>query len=204
MKATAALPVTIPEWAANDPLGLRWWQHRLAHPEVERLLVGFAREWRRARPGEQCSIKMCWERLRWETSVGDLSRRGFRLNNTHTALWSRWLMENYPDLAEPPIFVTRVRPSQGTPHSISPRPPNGAESAAHTTSQRVEPLELPTLWRVLGPNGRTRHLIRRSVGNDPEAEGLCGLMGEPRRSPASVPRCHTCLYRIGQLAREEP
>lgn len=186
---------TIPTWA-DDSIGHRWIAFHAAHPEVGEALLRLAREWRRARPDSECSLKMLWERLRWETAIGDPDAN-YRLNNIYTSLYARWLMETYPDLAG--LFTLRARQTDGPPDKPDP-PLNGHHSPADTPSQ---PLELPTLWRVLGPNGRSRHLIRRSLEHDPEAEALCGLSGMPRRDE-SLPRCATCQRQIAELIGSSP
>lgn len=80
-----------PEWA-DDPIGIRWWDFHKTHPEVYGTLLRFCDEWVEARPGQQCGIKMLWERLRWEHAIGNIGG-DFKLNNNFTSLYARYLME---------------------------------------------------------------------------------------------------------------
>ena len=94
-----------PVWA-DDTIGVRFWEFHQAHPEVEAALIRLARQWQQARPGSTCGMKMLWERLRWEHAVGNLTGADFKLNNTFTAMYARWLSER-PEFGD--LFNLRAR-----------------------------------------------------------------------------------------------
>lgn len=97
--------VTQPAWA-HDPLGDAWWAFHCEHPEVYVALRRLAREWR-SRRRDRCGIGMLWERLRWETALGDPDA-DYKLNNNHRSLYARALMDWEPDLVD--LFELRKRP----------------------------------------------------------------------------------------------
>lgn len=67
-------------------------------PEVYRRLVDLAR--RAAAKGKRVGVRALWEKLRWDTEVGDPDRRdGFKLNDHHAPYYSRLMMRDEPDLA---------------------------------------------------------------------------------------------------------
>lgn len=94
-----------PEWA-NDAIGVRWWEFNLANPVVLSRLISLCMDWREARPGERVSMKMLWERLRWETAVGDATA-DYRLNNSYTSLYARFILVLRPEWDG--MFETRER-----------------------------------------------------------------------------------------------
>jgi len=96
----------IPPWA-DDPIGRRWWDFHCRHPEVYGALLNLCDEWTEARPNTPVSIKMLWERLRWEHAVGNLGGPGWKLNNSHTSLYARYIMEKCPRFTG--LFRLRAR-----------------------------------------------------------------------------------------------
>jgi hypothetical protein len=68
------------------------------HPEVYDTLVRFAREWQRS--GRQnCGIKMLWERVRWELSLGSTDEDEFKMNNNFHSRYVRLICKQEPELA---------------------------------------------------------------------------------------------------------
>lgn len=153
-----------PEWA-DDPIGRRWWDFHVAHPEVYGTLLRFCDEWSAARPGRKCGMKMLWERLRWEHAIGNVGG-DFKLNNNFTACYARYIMERSeregPDrFRYAGLFETRERrcevvadkpdPPWGEPgpaemdedaawvDSLGPRHPDGLEESG--ALDRVQPWE---------------------------------------------------------------
>lgn len=94
-----------PEWA-DDPIGRQWWDFNLANPAVLARLISLCMDWLEVRPGERVSMKMLWERLRWETAVGDATA-DYRLNNNYTSLYARWVLVLRPEWDG--LFETRER-----------------------------------------------------------------------------------------------
>ena len=83
------------------------------HPRVWRLFVEFTFQAIRA-GHDHYSVGAIWERIRWETDMGDPhTRADFKLNNNHRAFYSRRLMTMYPDRAG--FFRTRIQTSEGAP-----------------------------------------------------------------------------------------
>lgn len=85
----------------------RFAQFRDRNPWVEQTLVRLARDLK-ARGAERVGMKMLFEVLRWQwarTTIDPHSE--WSLNNSYTALFSRHLMESYPDLDG--LFETRAR-----------------------------------------------------------------------------------------------
>ena len=78
-----------------------FWQFNLAHPEVYRTLVSFARQWRERRGSDAvCGIGALYERARWEMWIRSLSDKPPpKLSNNHRAFYARLIMERNPDLA---------------------------------------------------------------------------------------------------------
>lgn len=80
------------------------------HPDVYRDLVRICREWRRRAGRRRWSIDAAFHQLRWEWVKPELTadeEEVFKLNNNHTAFYSRMIMANEADLAG--IFETRIR-----------------------------------------------------------------------------------------------
>lgn len=95
-----------PAWVDDDELSRAWWEFQTAHPEVGFLLHTLATRLVN-RGHKHISIKMLWETMRYETTLG--ARPGedaYRLNNNHHAYYARWLMESFPALAG--IFTLRA------------------------------------------------------------------------------------------------
>jgi len=127
-----------PEWA-DDPIGRQWWDFHCRHLEVYSRLVVFADEWLMARPGDPVSIKMLWERLRWEHAIGGIAhpQHDYKLNNNFTSLYARRLME-VPRFAG----LFRLRARHGEASAIQkPDPPwrlsdfTAYHGCGHTTCQ---------------------------------------------------------------------
>ncbi len=204
---------TIPVWAAQDSIGLQWWEFHRRHGEVGTALVQLAREWR-ARSSERCGLKMLWERLRWEHAVGNLpGSSDVKLNNIYTALYARWLMETFPDLDG--MFVTRERRSAGPPPLTRPLTPseqgNGAQGANGAVSpvvlsgngHAVEPMIVPSVWVVLGFEGTVQHLVKDSTAYDGrEVQAFCGRWGLPHQGTTAQDRCSACAFRLRSLLGE--
>lgn len=97
----------------RSDLDERFADYHRENPQVYAQLVAFAREARSAGRA-RCGIKLCVERLRWETFV----RAGgeFKVNNLWAARYARLIEEREPDLRG--FFTTRrpepVSPSRGT------------------------------------------------------------------------------------------
>lgn len=102
-------------------LEVAFWKFHNANPDVYRLLVKFALQWRHKRgPDAVMGIGQLFERVRWEislTTVGDK----FKLNNNHRAFYSRLIMECNPDLND--VFrlrKQRVASTIGPPNETLP------------------------------------------------------------------------------------
>lgn len=74
------------------------------HPEVYIALNKLAHQLV-AKGETRASIKMLWEVLRWQTTLG--ARQGYKLPNEHHAHYARLLMANDQALAG--LFSTRVQ-----------------------------------------------------------------------------------------------
>jgi hypothetical protein len=74
------------------------------NPHVYELLVSLAREWKAARPGRRCGMKMLFERCRWDLNVKSVGEP-IVLNNNYHAFYARLIMEQETDLAD--LFETR-------------------------------------------------------------------------------------------------
>lgn len=98
----------LPLFTTESRLELEFQRFHLANPDVYRLLVFFAREWKLANCANRLSIKMLYERVRWECSVNGNHGHDFKLNNNHTAYYARLIMRQEHDLAH--IFETREHP----------------------------------------------------------------------------------------------
>lgn len=97
-------PLVVPPPALT--LEERFADFRLANPHVERLLVQYARELM-AMGHTRLSMKMLWERVRFEYATRTKGDSRAALNNDYTALFARRLMATYPDLDG--VFETRQR-----------------------------------------------------------------------------------------------
>jgi hypothetical protein len=87
----------------GDSTGLlehKFWEFHTAHPEVFRVLVFFARQWRERKGSDaQVGIGALYERARWEIWFDSLAdAEPPRLSNNHRAFYSRLIMERCPDL----------------------------------------------------------------------------------------------------------
>ncbi len=77
-----------------------FWQFHMDNPQVYRLLVDFAYQWRARRgPDTQMGIGQLFERVRWEIALNTKGDEQFKLNNNHRAFYARLIMERQPDLA---------------------------------------------------------------------------------------------------------
>lgn len=82
-----------------NPRALSFLEFHRSNPQVFRRFLELARErvqlqkalGRRPRLG----AKAIWERLRWDMEFAGPSSKPFRLNNNHTALYARLLVETY-------------------------------------------------------------------------------------------------------------
>lgn len=74
------------------------------HPEVYDRLVAWARQWVDA-GHSKVGIGMLWEKLRWETGIGDPAGV-YRLNNDFRSHMARLIMDREPDLVD--VFETRA------------------------------------------------------------------------------------------------
>tara|TARA_Y100000310_G_scaffold332169_1_gene407238 strand:+ start:512 stop:901 length:390 start_codon:yes stop_codon:yes gene_type:complete len=92
----------------------KFWEFHRVHPEVYEYIVRFARQWRKSRgDGAHLGIKALFERVRWELYVTSLSEKPPpKLNNNHTAFYSRLVMTREPDLVG--IFNLRRQRVQST------------------------------------------------------------------------------------------
>ncbi|MDD5510457.1 MAG: hypothetical protein PHI12_06590 [Dehalococcoidales bacterium] len=99
----------------------KFWEFHNSNPEVYRLLVRYAHEWRDARGiNARIGMKALFERVRWEIGLrkrehhdGD---KEFKLNNNYTAFYARFIMFNYPELKG--MFALR---KQRIPATIGPK-----------------------------------------------------------------------------------
>ena len=99
-------------WAAarESKLEKAFWQFHTDNPQVYVVLVKYAREWRRYH--SKCSIKLLFERARWEFGTTIQSKDEFKLNNNHHAYYARLIEEREPDLKG--IFRMRQQSVQAT------------------------------------------------------------------------------------------
>lgn len=68
------------------------------NPQVYRMMVRLAREWRRRRGDQPCGIGMLFETARWHlNTAGD--GEPLALNNNYRAFYARLIMDTEPDLA---------------------------------------------------------------------------------------------------------
>jgi hypothetical protein len=74
-----------------------FWEFHHNNPVVYRLLVKYARQWKRYHA--HCSINLLFERVRWEYFVKIESEDNFRLNNNHRAFYARLIEMREPDLS---------------------------------------------------------------------------------------------------------
>lgn len=68
-----------------------FWEFHNKNPEVYQLLVFFAKEW--GDYHRRCSIQLLYERVRWQMNVQVKATDVFKLNNNHTAFYSRLIEE---------------------------------------------------------------------------------------------------------------
>ncbi len=191
----------IPDWA-DDPIGRRWLAYHEAHPDVYGLLARLARQWREARPGQHCGLKMLLERVRWEMAISDTSREPYKIDNRHAALYARALMEWEPDLVG--LFRLRTRPS------AVPRPASPTDNGSSLTGAKGGVSAIPDVFRVdqggaipklrarFGRKGSVLHLVAR-LGV--ESEAVCGQVGEAVAAPhdRGLPGCGSCRLRLREL-----
>lgn len=83
-------------------LDARFAEYHRENPQVYAELVRFARE-ARAAGRTRCGIKLCVERLRWESFVS--AGGEFKVNNLWAARYARLIEEQEPDLRG--FFTTR-------------------------------------------------------------------------------------------------
>lgn len=81
-----------------------FWDFHESHPEVYAELVRLARE-AKARGRDRIGMKMLFEIVRWNRLLTVRDEHGFRLNNNYTALYSRLIQQQEPDLDG--MFATR-------------------------------------------------------------------------------------------------
>jgi hypothetical protein len=95
---------------AASKLERAFWQFHSDNPTIYRLLVRYAREW--ARFHDHCSIKLLFERVRWQVAVETRAGDGFKLNNNHAPYYARLLEHQEADLAG--LFRLRQQRQQCT------------------------------------------------------------------------------------------
>lgn len=84
----------------------RFEHFHVINPQVYRMLVALAREWRSVRPKQRVGIARLFEYIRWEIDVRiNPSGDGFKLNNNFRSRYARLIMEQEPDLAD--VFEIR-------------------------------------------------------------------------------------------------
>lgn len=76
-----------------------------ANPHVYDNLVRLAR-WAARAGRKELSMKLLFERLRWEYHVQTDTGDGYRINNSYTSRYARLIMAQCPDLAG--MFETRT------------------------------------------------------------------------------------------------
>jgi|TARA_R110000824_G_scaffold3953_11_gene18856 hypothetical protein len=96
-------------YTIQGKLEREFWEFHVAHPEVYRYLVTFARQWLHS-GNRVCGIAMLFERVRWE--MGIVSETDPKVNNNHRAFYARLIMEREPDLAG--MFRLRQQRAQAT------------------------------------------------------------------------------------------
>ena len=102
-----------------------FWKFHEANPRVYKLLVDYARRWRRANPSVPVGIDLLYARIRWDFAVNtetvEARRRmassegtvnNFKLSNNHKPYYARLIMEKNPDLKG--VFVTKKQKHQST------------------------------------------------------------------------------------------
>lgn len=104
------LPLFAPQESRRSKLERQFWKFHADNPHVYQLLVGFAREWKKAGRAH-LGIAMLFERTRWQVLI-TIHSKDFKLNNNHRAFYSRLIMENEPDLAD--LFSLRRQKIQST------------------------------------------------------------------------------------------
>lgn len=68
-----------------------FWSFHYANPQVYKLLVHYAKQWRLRH--HHCSINFLFERVRWQMNLKVQSTDIFRLNNNHRAFYARLIEE---------------------------------------------------------------------------------------------------------------
>ena len=88
------------DFGEEGRLEKKFWEFHVAHPEVYRTLVFFARQWRERRGSDAvCGIGALYERARWEMWFQSLDDKPPpKLSNNHRAFYSRLIMKRNPDL----------------------------------------------------------------------------------------------------------
>ena len=94
----------------NGKLERAFWEFHMNNPEVLKLLVKYAREWRKYHHAK-CGIQLLWERVRWDVMLHTESQ-DFKLNNNHTAFYARLIEMTEPDLKD--FFVLRKQRVQSS------------------------------------------------------------------------------------------
>jgi len=82
----------------------KFWEFHNANPKVYESLVKMARSLKR-RGYEAYGMKGLFEVLRWEEATQSATVEEFKLDNNYTALYSRLIMKNVPELKN--FFRTR-------------------------------------------------------------------------------------------------
>jgi hypothetical protein len=75
----------------NGKLERAFWEFHLANPEVYRLLVHYAKQWKARHL--HCSISFLFERVRWQMNIQVNASDLFKLNNNHRAFYARLIEE---------------------------------------------------------------------------------------------------------------
>ena len=88
-----------------------FWKFHEANPRVYKLLVDYARRWRRANPSVPVGIDLLYARIRWDFNIRTTAT-GIKLSNNHKPYYARLIMEKNPDLKG--VFVTKKQKHQST------------------------------------------------------------------------------------------
>lgn len=74
----------------------RFEQFDAQNPHVFKMFISYARQ-AKARGYEKFSAKAIFERLRWYINMETETDEPFKLNNSHTALYARKAIKEYPE-----------------------------------------------------------------------------------------------------------
>ena len=83
----------------EDSMQARFEAFSAAHPEVLEHLRRLTAEWVAAGKG-RFGIRMAWEVMRWQMSLGSTDPGEYRLNNNYTSRYARILAAEFPGVFE--------------------------------------------------------------------------------------------------------